>query len=262
MKKLLIITFLAVPTLLFVGIGSLLVIANRAGENSQRPFFEAVASGNPDNVIAMLDQDVQSDLDAPVLAEWMKAVNERLGKYQGLSSTGFRTHFATVNGENTTTSSGTVLFERGEATSEIVYVDGKIVKFKIDSPLLDEKWFEGPSSSELYFDRAARFYQQFADKELDAAYESMHEALQDEVTPQSFAEMRTAVESIAGDIDQIAVVGAEFTDGDSQMLQVQLKLHGLNSDLNATADYQFVGLKGVLNGFHMSKSEDLLPTNG
>lgn len=262
MKKLLIISFLAVPTLLFIGIGSLLVVANRAGENSQRPFFEAVATGNPDNVIAMLDENVQSDLDAPVLAEWMKAVNERLGKYQSISPTNFRTHFATENGETTTTSSGTILFDRGEATSEIVYVDDKIVKFKIDSPLLEEKWFEGPSSSELYFDRAARFYQQFADNELDAAYESMHEALQEDVTPQSFAEMRTAVESIAGDINQIAVVGAEFTDDDSQKLQVQLKLHGLNSDLNATADYQFIGLRGVLIGFQMSKAEDLLASNG
>lgn len=256
MKKFLIVAVVAIPSLLLLGIGSLLVAANQANENCQRPFFEAVASGDPVRVIEMLDEGVHSEIDAPVLAEWMKAVNDKLGKFQGISPDAFNTKVASENGTTFITSSVTVLFEHGEATSEIVCAGDKIVAFDIESPRLDGNWFNGLSNWRLYFDRASEFYQQFADKKLEEAYASMHESLREELTLESFTEMHSDVKNMIGDIDRIELLGGTFIESDTQKFQVELRLHGPDGKMTATSDFHFIGLQGVLTGFKMSMMVD------
>ena len=252
MKKFLIVAVVAIPTLLILGIGSILVAANQANKNCQRPFFEAVASGEPARVLEMLDEELHSEIDAPVLAEWMKAVNEKLGKFQGISPDAFNTKVASKNGTTFITSSVTVLFEHGEATSEIIYAGDKIVGFDIESPRLDGNWFNGLSNWRLYFDKASEFYQQFADKNLDEAYASMHEGLQEELTLEEFTKMQSDVKNMIGDIEKIELLGGTFIESDTQKFQVELRLHGPDGEMTATSDYHFAGLKGVLTGFNMS----------
>ncbi|MDP6634067.1 MAG: hypothetical protein QGG42_04170, partial [Phycisphaerae bacterium] len=75
------------------GIVALMFWAHGEGQAQQRRFFDAVASGDPDKLIAMLDPASIGPVDPPILKMWMDRVNDKLGKYEGLAASNFNPGF-------------------------------------------------------------------------------------------------------------------------------------------------------------------------
>ena len=128
-----------------VGFVGLLIWAQRKGSAEQEKFFKAVLSGEPKQVMDLLDPSVGDRVDEAVLAAWMSAVKEGLGEFKGLSKTNFNTSSETVNGVAVVESKGTVNLEKGEATSELVLHDGKIVRFFVASEKVGTDWMKAPA---------------------------------------------------------------------------------------------------------------------
>src|SRR5262249_11204166 len=151
--------------LIFVGFGTLvlmagfvalLVWAQRSGAKHQEKFFTTVISGDPEQVLALCDPQLQEEIDAPVLGAWMNAVRKQLGPYRGLSAANFNTNMNSTPQGTIITSKGTVNFEHGDAHSELAYRNSLLTSFSIESDKLGD-WFQGPTSTELYRGRGEHF---------------------------------------------------------------------------------------------------------
>jgi hypothetical protein len=105
--------------------------------------------------MALLAPSRRGNVDPPVMAAFMKSFESKLGKYQGLRSTDFRS-----SSKSQVESVGTVDFDKGLAHSELMYVDGELAGFQVKSPQLPETWFEGPATTELYRIEGKTFLQE------------------------------------------------------------------------------------------------------
>lgn len=257
MKKLMAFAFVLtmLPTLGLVSM--VLCAASRMSSNSQDVFFAAIATGDPQELTSLFDPSLNADFDEPVLREWMNAVNERLGAYRGVEVTNFKTKAEFHNGNGYTLAKNTVKFEKGSGVSELIFQDGKIVGFNFQSDQLEGEWFEGPSETQLYQQRSLQFYNAFVAYELVTARSQMSEALATAVPLEELTQMRTSVEALAGEIEDVQVLGDEFyRDDEGPKLRVKLSLTGSKANLASEAIFQFDGLKGHFVEFAMKRVDE------
>ena len=251
MKKILQIigAIVVVVVLLFVG---LLFWAHGAGSKKQEAFFTAVLSGDPAEVIEMLHPDLREQVDAPVLAAWMKAIKDNLGDLKGLSKSDFSTSTTEADAGTLTKSEGTVNFEKGSATSLLVFLEGEIVEFDVDSDELPKDWFQGPADTTLYQQRGEKLLRLLLTDEVEEGYAMFHEALQGQY---SLAELKADMASIApqlGALEEIEYDSDEFErTGTAQKLTVFFKVTGEGGTVDAYVRFQFEGMKGHLIAFRV-----------
>ncbi len=135
MKKVLMILGI-VFLVVVVGIVALLMFAQSSGSQHQEDFFAALYAGDTAKLTGMMHPELQKLVDAPVLAVLAQSMKENLGAFKGLSKTNFNTSSSYENGVKKVESSGEVLFEKGTATSELVYMNDLLTSFNVKSPKL------------------------------------------------------------------------------------------------------------------------------
>ena len=238
--------------------GVVLFWALRSGSEMQDEFFAAVVSGDPKQVTSQFDPALVEEVDEPVLAAWMQAVTSELGRYQGLSPTDFNTSTKYADGATITESKGTVNFEKGTATSELVFRNGRLVQFSITSDQLTDGWFQGPSDSQLYRQRGERFLTHFLSDEQEPAYAMMHEALQKQVPMDTLQEMIRRATADAGRLKSLSYQSESFDTSDGERLRLRYRVACENQEMDAEVNFQFLGMKGHLMGFNVTP----LPAEG
>lgn len=255
-------TFLRVVLILVVvgalGIGALvaafcgaLCFAQQRGHEAQATFFEAVESGQPEQLLIQCDPSLREDIDAPVLAVWMEAFTTNLGEFQGLSVADFATSVDYRNGKSVLKSKGTVRFKEGTAQSELVLIDGKMTRFNVDTKALPDGWFQGPAKSDLYKNRSEKFLNCFLQGDPDTLREQMDRLLQSMASDKTLRDQLEWVTGYAGEIKKMTYVSeAMETKGDLQRLTVRFLVEGSDENLDATVSFQFNGLKGHLVAYH------------
>ena len=251
MKKILLILGIVV----LVGVGgfiAILAFAHSAGSAKQETFFEAVGSGDSAKVMALIHPALRDQIDEPVLAEWMRAFNENLGAFKGLSSSNFSTSTKMTDDGNVTESEGTVNFENGSARSQLAFLDGKITSFKVESEALPDDWFEGPSDRTFYHDRGEQMLRLFLAGDAAGTFATFHESYQ-EVYPQAeVAEHAAQAAAALGALESIEATSDEYTEsGPAQRLKVFYTVTCANRAAEATVTFRFVGLKGHIVEFKM-----------
>lgn len=254
MKAVLIIfaTVTAVFLAACVAVGALLMLAQNAGDQYQEEFFAAVASGDPEKLLSLCHDDIRQSIDPPMLAAWMDAYNGHHGEFQGLSLADFRTETKTTAEGQLTISEGMVNFDGGPAKSRLVWLNGQIVEWKVDSDLLSDNWFSGPKSNDLYVARGEAFLRQFLGQEADAAYALMHPALQEALPREKFDAMVQTVAAEEGSLKSIAFEQAELDLTDGQWLTVYFQVQTEGSNFRSKVRFQFDGLQGHLLAFEMN----------
>jgi len=241
--------------LLIVGFAGLMFWLQRSGEAHQEKFFAAVATGNPENVMALFHPALREEVDAPVLAAWIKAVNEHLGRFQGLAATSFSTSTKYEQGVKITESHGTVHFEKGTAESELSFRDDQLVSFKVESETIPDDWFNGPADSDTYRQKGAKFLQHFLRDESDAAQAMMHPALQKLVPLEKLKTMTADVGARTGKLDTVSYQSESFETGEDQVLTITYDLACEKQTTTATVKFQFVDMKGHLLAFDVAYSD-------
>ncbi len=256
MKKALIIilSVLGGVFLLLAGLVVLvLVVAKDSGSKRQEAFFKAVGSGQTRQVIELLDPRTMEEIDEPVLAAWMQQVSKSLGAYKGLSTADFNTSTETSNGVTRTTSKGTVNFEKGQAQSELVYQDDKIIKFHVQSPQMGNDWFKGPADATLYRQRAKAFLTALAGGKAKDAFDMMHPNLQQQMPLEKLTTLSANIAKAMGKVTAVPFKSDTFeiVEGD-QTLTLLGEIHGENGVLDARIRFKFIGLRGYLLGFNVA----------
>jgi len=238
---------------LVVGFIGLLIWAQRSGATHQAAFFQAVESGDPRQVTALFHPALKEEVDEPVLAAWMKAVQANLGAFKGLSKTNFNTSSKYENGAWITESKGKVEFEKGEADAELVFRDNQVVKFHVQSDKIPADWFRGPASTDLYRERGKEFLSRFLNSQADEAYGMMHEGLKKNVSLDKFKAMIAQITEKAGKLKSITYDSEKLEPGENITLRVFYKIDCEKAPMVGNAKFEFVGLKGHLLGFNVSE---------
>lgn len=252
MKKVLIILGI-VFLVVIAGFVAILVWAHAAGSAKQEGFFEAVGSGDPAKVLELFHPALREEVDEPVLAAWMRAFNEDLGEFKGLSSSGFSTSTKTTGAGTVTESEGTVNFEKGAAQSKLVFLDGKITEFNVESEALSTDWFaDGPADTTLYEDRGEEMLRRFLTGDAAGAHAMFHESYQEHFTLAEVEEQVASAVPALGALASIKATSDEFTQsGTAQRLTVFYDVTCANEEAQASVTFRFVGLKGHIVEFKM-----------
>ena len=66
---------------LVVAIVALLVWAHGKGEKEMTTFFQAVETGQPEKVRALMAPELAKEFDPPIFKMWLDAFNERMGEW-------------------------------------------------------------------------------------------------------------------------------------------------------------------------------------
>lgn len=214
----------------------------------QQDFFKAVQSGKVQQLTKQMRSELLVEVDEPVLAAWMNAINEKLGSVKSIQQTGFANEGGLT--DRTKTSDATIQFEHGTATSSLKTMNGKLIGFNVTSAELGDDWFKGPTDTKLYEEMGRTFIKRFLAGQTDDAYAMCHPALQEVISVESFVEMSRAVRENAGTLKSATFKSSrmDLSDGGQTLL--------LNFDINceeATGTceikVQFVGMKGHLLGY-------------
>jgi S1-C subfamily serine protease len=195
--------------------------------------------------------DLKEEVDEPVLAAWMVVVKKDLGSYKGLSKTDFNTSTKYENGQKITESSGAVNFEKGQARAELVFVDGKIVKFLVKSDKLPSDWFTGPMKTELYRERGKEFLTCFMSNKPDSAFNMMHPALKEKMPLDKLTKLVADNGAKAGKLRAVTYQSENY-DPKEQILEVRYVPECENTTAKPLVKFEFVGLKGHLVAFNLS----------
>jgi hypothetical protein len=235
--------------LLVLGFVGLLIWSHEKGEDTQEQFFQAVLSGDPARVMAQFDPEVAAQVDEPVLALWMAAIREHLGAFKGLAASKFSTSASTANGRSRLESSGTVHFEKGDATSSLVYVDGKIVKFEVLSDKLPDPWFQAPPANAHYVARGQACLEALLQLRVEDARAMMHESLRQKVDAETAAKGIEAFVDKLGGFTSLTPTGSRFEPGKTPLLEVTYAIQGGSGAAVGTIGFQFTPWKGELTSF-------------
>ena len=228
------------------------VTLHRTGGGMQETFFAAVATGDPKQLTAMFHSSLVRQVDEPVLAEFMKLVNDRRGRFRGLRKMNWNTAMRTEAGVKIVESRGTVEFEKGPATSELVFHNGKLIKFFLSWENFPKDWFTGPADTALYRRRGEAFLKAFLERRGDDAFAMMHPALQKSMPAPKLKAMIAGVTAKAGGVKGIEHDAEEVSKGRPVHLKVRYKVVCEKASTTAEVDFQFVGLKGHLVAFDLN----------
>jgi hypothetical protein len=254
MKKLLI-GFGVGALLLMVACGGVLLWAFQSTASHQGLFFTAVQSGDPLQVTALMHESLAAEVDEPVLAVWIAAVRKELGPVTGFA--GFNTAAnATADGTRLE-SKATVNFERGTAQSELVFLNDKLVSFKVQSDKLKD-WRQGPPATAVYEELGRTFLASFLSGNADETFAMMHEGLQKELPKDQLRAMMDRVSGQTGALDKIAFDVSKFAvNGADKVptLKLYYQLACQKAAAKAEVTVQFVDLKGHLLGFNLEGAE-------
>lgn len=215
----------------------------------QEEFFTAIASEDPQELLALCRADLRGLIDEPVLAAWMQAFHRSVGEYQKLDTSDFSVKYSVSNTGQQVSVAGTVVCTKGNARSELVAQDGKLISWRANSELLPEDWFQGPLTHDLYRQRSEKFITRCFGEKTEAAYNQMHSALQDVVSRDEFAEMIAVQQEDGGVLKDMIFRQAEMDFSDGQRLNVYYELEMENVNKMARIQFQFDGLRGHLIGY-------------
>ena len=220
------------------------------GSQPQREFFKAVGSGDPDKVLALLTPEARDDIDRPILAAWMAAIQTRLGRFIDVSADGFLLERTDVNGSQWIDTRANVNFENGAARSHVVFRDGKIDSFEVTGERLGNDWFTGPADTQLYRQRGRQLLTYLLTDRPGDAYVMMHPGLQRHLPIDQLGLMIAATIGHRGRLKSVSYAREIFSaDKDGPSLRVYYSVACENNTRQGYVQFGFVDLKGHVVGF-------------
>ncbi|MCM2373113.1 hypothetical protein [Aporhodopirellula aestuarii] len=223
--------------------------ATSATQAYQRPVFETIVAEDPEAFLDLCDPTLRTEVDAPVMLAWMKEVNAVMGECQFESGTNFNIHYDGSPGKSVVTTSGEMTFENGVASSEFVFQNDKLIKFKINPDKLGNDWFTGPASDELYRERTKEFFTQLLERNYEKMKPLMHESFIEVANDEVLDGIVDKVDVWLGENPTVMITEVENRISEDEGLIVHALLEGSEGTADASATFKFDGMKGTVLSF-------------
>jgi len=242
-------------------IGSVLVIGavgcrdtGAVVDAREQAFVQAVMSGDPDQVMGLLDARAQAQVDRPVLAAWQRALATRLGMPKRFEP--FLREVTPPEGADETVihSTGKVHFENGTADVAIDLVGGRIVGFSIDTDRMADDWFEGPAQIDLYRRRGEELLTYIVTDLPRRAHEMLGDRFRQTTSIEALGRATMAEPLLRGRLKDIAYAGKSFRrSAQGAVLRVAYDLTCEKGTSRGYVDFRFIDLKGHIVRFDPGK---------
>jgi hypothetical protein len=237
---------------LLVVVGGCLFWSYRTGAGLQQKFYAAVETGDSRQLLTLMAPELREKVDEPLLVTWIKAVNERLGRWQGMRRNGFHTSTEVDEGGTITGTMGTVDFERGSAHSKLTFRNGLLVTFSVESEQLGDEWRSRPNSNELYHERAKQFLTFLAQGDAPKASAMMHEELRKSMPLEKLKKDVARLREKSGVLKSLAWLKDEFEAKPAPHLKVYYRADFDKLDMDGMVDFGFIDFQGHIQGFELS----------
>ena len=142
-------------------------------------------------------------------------------------------------------------FERGEAESELRFVDGKVVAFRVVSDAIPDPWFTELPDTSPYVTRGRTCLEKLLAGEIAAASELMHENLQKLLPPEKLEPGMKALRAKIGDVVSVTVTSETFAAGEPPQLRIRYHVTAADGEVDAEVVYDFTPWHGQLLGIHV-----------
>ncbi|MDA1195021.1 MAG: hypothetical protein O2894_07525 [Planctomycetota bacterium] len=218
---------------LVAGCAACLFFVHKAGSDVQREFYSAVATGDVSQVKALCHPELAAQLDDPILGAWMKALNDRLGPYTGMSTSNFNLSINHGSAGKEVKSEGIAEFEKGTADSKLKFLDDRITAFSVESDLLKE-WLTAMDDATFYDARARAFLAAVEADDSDGAWAMMHESLQHDISAERWPTILEQIKSGVAGAD-LTLSKPNFTAGPPQRLTLTYQAGEREISLTFTA---------------------------
>lgn len=249
--KILICTMFAIVATVTAGLGMVAAKSPQATLALHMPIHNAIASEDADAFMSLCVPGLENEIDRPVLLTWMRELNRTCGvNQQRLGDTvEHRVKFTPKTRQIHTQVD--MMYENGIVSSSLVIENGLIAGYSIQSDLLAEDWFQGPSNASLYFERSERLLLGLLSEEYSEIKLLMHPALDDIVTLEKLESIQAAVREMIGEVKSIARLGGEFESTDTQdKMILQFRITGDEGEVIADTTTIFDGMKGSFIEFN------------
>lgn len=230
--------------------------ARSSASSAQQKFFDAVGSGEPVRVTALFHEKLRSDVDEPILRAWMEIMNERLGRYKGLSNSEFNMKTQSTELGQVTQIVAKVELEKGTVDSTLEYLDGRLIAFNVKTDALNDDWFKGPADTSLYKNRAEEFLRHILDNRVDEAWSMMHKDVQQQISLKKLHDAAAEGRRLFSPLKSITHAG-ETMEPDHNfgiVLTERIRVSGAQSE-DTEVRFHFTGLKGFITGFKIGREK-------
>jgi hypothetical protein len=219
-------------------------------QSAEERFVRAVATKESAEVMELLDVRIRDDVDEPILAAWINAIRDHLGPLVEYEPTGTEI----IEGDNPdewfTRSRGRAEFRDGLADVIIDLLDGRIVGFSIESPLMPEDWFQGPADTAFYRRRGRDLLAHIVSDYPGRAYPLLGEGFKQTVTPDDLARATATEPLTRGQLESITYSSESFgRAGGGVYLTIYYDLVCEKGTSRGAVRYRFVDLKGHIVKF-------------
>jgi len=237
--------------LLIAGYVGLLVWAHRTGEVEQQRFFDAIATGDPQRFIDLMDPRLVEQVDAAVLRQWMARINETLGPFEGLAKSRFATKRNLTDAGWVTETSGDAVFRNGTVQVELTLLDDKLVGYEVTGDLLKTvDWLTESPADEVYRERAGRLIRHLVAREADEVLAMVHDKLRERVTTEQLVTGMTRFAEQYGELEDIEVVDERFVETPGQKsLTVRMLCRFSKQTAPAEVRFEFDAARGHITAF-------------
>lgn len=235
--------------LLFVCVSSA-----RADQNEEQAlFFAALQSGKANELIKLMHPALQKAVDEPVIVAWIATVQKQLGDYQTFQLQTDAQKITQIAAGERSESHAAVAFSKGQASSELVFLEKQLIAFSLTSEKLADNWFRGPQNVDLYRAHAQTFITNILMGKNPQAWELMHPKLQEQLGQEKFSVIINQVMQQMGDPQTIEFQESRFifaSDDRFDRLELTFGFGGGPISGKVDVTYRFAGMKGHLLGFN------------
>lgn len=243
---------LAVVMFLFAGgVATYRYYEAESKASDQRPFLEALESGDPERLTAMMDESLRRKVDPTILDIWLQVVAARLGPVEDFVVIDRSTQ---KSGDvDIVVSEAEIRFARGTGTSQLIFRDGELTDFSVRSSLL-ANWLEDLPDTSTYEAAGQEFIMNFFGNKPKEAFLAMDpETLQRTLPFPKLVEAMKALSAKGGQLYGAKPIQAKFSPANDKqkvpVLTIDYELNCANAKSVAHLMYAFPGLKGRLIAF-------------
>lgn len=242
-----------------LAIGLLLKFGMGSGEAALGEFFSAVSTETVAEVCERIHPNLAKEADPQVLAAFLKAVPARFGAFKSIQLNGFNFSKEIKNGQTHENYSGTCVFEKGELTLEMTFLDGKLLGFFVKKPreaaqeLLAAASVVPPNTAP-YGEYGLRFWKAALGGKAQDAFPMMAEVLQKQLGLQTFVRQISTMERF-GALQSITLADPKVVDGQPNQLLMLYDCKFAKGDMKAHCKFVFADLKSHLIGFQIPSKE-------
>ena len=248
LKKILMALGVVLVAIVAVFVG-MLFWAHRAGTALEEKFFAALKSGQPDQLIAMMNPALQAEVDPPVLAAWMKMVHDTLGGEKGPSGSDFSNSAHYGSGGTRIESRGTVEFEKGTAQVDLVSVDDQLVRMSLQSPQFQADWFKGSASTEPYRKRGQEFLEDLFQKKYDAAFALLDTEAKKEMSADRLEALAAGVTAKMGPLKSVDYKSESSNSAKGYALVEVYHVTYDKGEADSAVEFRFSNLAGRISAY-------------